>query len=106
MGVVRISMPSFSYIRSIPGSFFSMVPGPFIMSIMGVSSHIALPSGVGTPLPFAVHSLMMEAAVTSRVSNGFMKATPSTLISCAPRERTFSVTSAPNICAGYATPVG
>ena len=43
----------------------------------------------------ALHSRMMEAADTSRVSNGCMKASPSALMSMAPMERTFSVTSAP-----------
>ena len=39
----------------------------------------------------------MDAAETSRVSSGFIKASPLALISIAPRERTFSVTSAPKI---------
>ena len=49
---------------------------------------------------------MMDAADTSRVSSGCMKASPSTLTSFAPSGRTFSVTSAPKICSGKAAPGG
>ena len=45
-------------------------------------------------------SRIMEAADTSLVSRGCINASPSALISIAPSERTFSVTSAPKICAG------
>ena len=40
---------------------------------------------------------VMDAAATSRVSSGCIKASPSTFTSIAPMERTFSVTRAPNI---------
>ena len=53
------------------------------------------PSGVLTPFLRSEHSLMIDAAATSRVSSGFMNASPSALMSIAPTERTFSVTSAP-----------
>ena len=101
-----MSMPCFANMRIMAGIRFSMVPAPCLSSIIGVSSQTASPSGVLTPLPCAEHSRMMEAAATSRVSNGFMNASPSALMSIAPTERTFSVTSAPKICAGKAAPVG
>ena len=88
-------MPCLENMRSIAGIRFSIVPLPPLISIIGVSSHTASPSGVLTPLRRSAHSLMIDAAATSRVSSGFMNASPSALMSIAPTERTFSVTSAP-----------
>ena len=88
-------MPCLPNMRIIAGMRFSIVPGPPLISIIGVSSQTASPSGVLTPLWRSEHSRMMDAAATSRVSSGFMNASPSALMSIAPTERTFSVTSAP-----------
>ena len=72
MGVSRMSMPNFRYMRSMAGRRFSSVPFPWIRSIIGVSSQTARPPlGVGTPLPRVVHSRMTAAAFTSRVSSGW-----------------------------------
>ena len=88
-------MPCLANMRIMAGIRFSIVPLPFFSSIIGVSSQTACPAGVLTPLPRSVHSRIMEAAATSRVSSGFMNTSPSAFTSIAPTERTFSVTSAP-----------
>ena len=72
-----------------------------------MSSHTPTsPVGVGIPFPFTLHSLMIADASISLVSKWYTNCSPSMLRGVAPSPLTFSVTRAPNICDGNATPVG